>query len=190
MASLTQRRNSTGVHGAVHATLLSRPMHVSHESLFAFQDLPCIQDTPDPSCLTQRPDGCNGAASAGESAAAASAATLALRHHTSDQLAYSCRGSFRGPRKWRQLAVAAWAWAQHASTQARQHASTQVHTACASTPVKHEFPHPASSHAHMSKQTHTNLLAPGLARCGSLFCTRERAYTATGQKNVQENPHA
>ena len=46
---------------------------------------------------------------------------------------------------------------KHASTQrtqareARQHASTQVHTACASTPVKHESPHPAPSHAHVPK---------------------------------------
>ena len=136
VASLTQRRNSTGVHGAVHATLLSRPMHVSHESLFAFQDLPCIRDTPNPSCLTQRPDGCNGAASAGESAAAASAATLALRHHTSDQLAYSCRGSFRGPRTWRQWAPAAWAWAQHASTQ-----STPARKKNASTPARKYIQH-------------------------------------------------
>ena len=32
-------------------------MHVSHESLFAFQDSPCIRDTPNPSCLTQHPHG-------------------------------------------------------------------------------------------------------------------------------------
>ena len=129
VASLTQRRNSTGVRGAVHAILLSRPMHVSHASVFAFQDLPCNRDTPNPSCLTQRPDGCNGAASAGESKAAAPAATLALRHHTSEQLAYSCRVSFCGPRKsggsWL-AAVCGHGMGVAGVGAARKHASTQT----------------------------------------------------------------
>ena len=120
-------------------------------------------------------------ASAGESAAAAAAATLALRHHTSEQLAYSCRGSFCGPRKWRQLAPAALelqAWAQRAcSMQARSARPRQCHT---------------NRHAQHMR---TNPLAQGLAQCarrcavstvhtGTLCAavTRERAYTATGQR--------
>ena len=140
VASLTQRRNSTGVRGAVHATLLSRPMHVSHASAFAFQDLPCIQDTPDPSCLTQRPDGCNGAASAGESAAAASAATRALRHHTCDQLAYSCRGSFRGPKDVAAVGgrgVGVGTARKHASTLARKHTACTVRVNASATHAQH-----------------------------------------------------
>ena len=124
-------------------------------------------------------------ASAGESAAAASAATRALRHHTCDQLAYSCRGSFRGPRSWRQWAPAALelqAWAQRAcSMQARSARPRQCHT---------------NRHAQHMR---TNPLAQGLAQCarpcavstvhtGTLCAavTRERAYTATGQR--QKHP--
>ena len=102
-------------------------------------------------------------ASAGGSTAAASAATFALRHHTCDQLAYSCRGSFRGPRTWRQLAAAAWAWAQHASTQARKHAGTQ-RVQCEATPALNT----PSTHSHVHVPTtnmHTNPLARGVAQC-------------------------
>ena len=87
----------------------------------------------------------------------------------------------------------------HASTQVRkyiQHA--------ASTPVKHEFPHPHTARTHAQKHAQTTLYRACRVACAvSLFCTssplavcstvtRQRAYTATGQKNVQENqqPHA
>ena len=84
---------------------------------------------------------------------------------------------------------------------ARKHASTQASTACASTPVKHEFPHPASSHAHMLKNMRKPhfIVCAGLPVLFPLMLQRARrknmhgsymaAYTARA-KNVQENPHA
>ena len=85
---------------------------------------------------------------------------------------------------------------------ARKHASTQAHTAhtaCASTPVPRKAPHPAHTATRMCQKTRTSPLAQGLAQCarrcavstvhtGTLCAavTRERAYTATGQR--QKHP--
>ena len=103
---LRPRRNSTGVRGAVHATLLSRPMHVSHASVVAFKTYLAIGTLPthlaSRNARTAQRQCCTCTVSRrirGGSFDSSFSSDACSAPSDVEHLAYSCRVSFCGPKK-------------------------------------------------------------------------------------------